>query len=295
MKSLYGTGVAMVTPFDASGAVDYQAIDRLVPFITRHADYLVVNGTTAESPTLDHEEKKQILKRVLAANRYQKPIVFGIGGNDTRAILQSVDETDFTGITAILSVSPNYNKPSQEGIARHYELIADRCPVPVILYNVPLRTASNMEASTTIRLSAHPNIIGIKEASGNLQQCLRIVKGCRPDFMLISGDDLMTLPLLSIGGVGVISVIANALPQLYSQMVRDALANQRQQAYETLHLIGRMNELIFEEGNPSGVKGLLELLGVCSRGVRLPLVEATNGLMQKIETELAEIKKVATL
>src|SRR5688572_25908548 len=210
MKKFYGTGVALVTPFDSTGAIDYKALKKLLAHTAKGVDYYVVMGTTGESVTVSSEEKKKVLEFVKANNSKGLPIVYGIGGNNTQNVLDTIKATNLKGVDAILSVSPYYNKPSQEGIYQHFAAVADASPLPLILYNVPGRTGSNLTAETTLRLAQHKNIIGVKEASGNLEQCMKISKYMPKDFLLFSGDDLIIIPLYSIGGKGVISVLANA-------------------------------------------------------------------------------------
>ncbi|WP_235917368.1 4-hydroxy-tetrahydrodipicolinate synthase [Hymenobacter busanensis] len=280
----HGTGVALVTPFTANDhAVDYDALRRLLDFVIEGGvEYIVVNGTTAESPTTSAEEKTEILRAAKEHVAGRVPLVFGIGGNDTAAVERTIRSTDLTGVAAILSASPYYNKPSQRGIIAHYQRLADAAPVPVILYNVPGRTASNLTADTTLRLAEHPNIIGIKEASGNLEQCMQIAALKPADFLLISGDDMLTTPMISFGGVGIISVLANAFPRPFSDMTRFALAGDYQAATEKLFDLLPLNPLMYEESNPVGVKAALEVQGICSGAVRLPLVEASESLQQRI-------------
>lgn len=220
MKKFTGTGVALVTPFKADGAIDYPALERVIEHvILGNVDYLVVQGTTGESATLSEEEKMEVLAFTKKINRSRVPIVYGLGGNNTAALLAAMDTIDFSEIEGVLSVSPYYNKPSQAGIIAHYEALADKCPVPIILYNVPGRTMSNLSAATTLKLAQHKNIIGIKEASGNLEQCMRIVNSKPDDFLLISGDDMNTTPMRSIGAEGVISVMANAYPEIMGAII----------------------------------------------------------------------------
>ena len=284
MKSLRGTGVALITPFTQDLAVDYDSLRKLLHFnLEAGVNYLVVNGTTAESPTLTETEKTEILAFVKEFTAERVPIVFGIGGNSTQQVLDAIQQTDFTGVAAILSVSPYYNKPSQQGLYQHYLEIAKACPVPVILYNVPGRTASNLTTETTLKLAKHPNIIGTKEASGNLEQCLQILKYKPADFMLISGDDLFTVPLISLGAEGVISVLANAFPEKYCQMVQLALNNNFQEASKLLLEFVDINPLMYEESNPVGIKAVLEILGIARPYVRLPLMEATMALKTKLQ------------
>jgi 4-hydroxy-tetrahydrodipicolinate synthase len=283
MQQLKGTGVALVTPFNAQLEVDYNALTRLVKHVTDGGvNYLVVMGTTGESVTLNKEEKKKVLSHIKSVNEGKLPIVLGIGGNNTQEILETIEHTDFKGITAILSVSPYYNKPTQEGIYQHYVKIADACPVPVILYNVPGRTSSNMLPETTLRLAKHKNIIGIKEAAGSVEQVMKIVHKKPENFMVISGDDALTLPFMSVGAVGVISVVANSNPKLFTEMVNhclnaDFIAAQKPH-YQLLEII----DLLFVEGNPAGVKAALKALGIMGDYVRLPLVNVSEATYNKL-------------
>ncbi len=284
MNKLKGTGVALVTPFTKDLSVDYDGLAKLVHYnITEGVDYLVVNGTTAESPTTTDEEKLAILDFVKKQVNGAVPIVFGMGGNNTQYTLNCFGKTDFKGVSAILSVSPFYNKPSQAGIYQHYIAIADACPVPVILYNVPGRTASNLTAETTLRLAKHDNIIGIKEASGNLEQCMLIAKHKPEGFMLISGDDVLTLPMLTFGAEGVISVMANAFPGKFSKMINLGLENNFTEASKLLFEMIEINPLMYEESNPVGVKAVLEIFGICGAAVRLPLLEASASLKDRLQ------------
>lgn len=286
LAALRGTGVALITPFTPAPdhAVDYAALRRLVDFtIDGGVEYLVVNGTTAESPTLTDDERKGILDVVRQQVKGRVPLVYGIGGNNTLAVEAQLRTTDLTGVSAILSVSPAYNKPSQAGIVQHYLRLAEASPLPIILYNVPGRTMSNMTAATTLRLAQHANIIGIKEASGNLEQCMAIAAGKPSGFLLLSGDDLLTPPMISFGAEGVISVLANAFPHRFTDMVRQALAGNNAAASKLLFGFLDINPLMYEESNPVGVKAALEGLGLCSAAVRLPLMEATGGLKERIQ------------
>lgn len=285
--TLKGTGVALVTPFTTSLEVDYDGLRQLLDFTLQGGvEYLVVNGTTGESVTTTTEEKAEILAFVKQHVNGRVPLVYGLGGNNTQHVLDTIQKTDLAGIAAVLSVSPYYNKPSQQGINQHYTQIADACPVPVILYNVPGRTGSNIAPETTVRLATHQNIIGIKEASGNMEQCMYIAKHKPTDFMLISGDDLLTLPMIAVGAVGVISVLANAFPEKFSNMIRLGMANQFKEAAELLYDFVDINPMMYEEGNPVGVKALLERFGVCGGAVRLPLVEASAGLKDRLYKQL---------
>ena len=284
MDKLKGTGVALITPFTPDYQIDFDGLAKLVQFnIAGGVDYLVVNGTTAESATTTQEEKDQILAFIKKQVNGARPIVYGLGGNNTGQLLECIRETDFTGITAILSVSPAYNKPSQQGIYQHFIALADASPVPLILYNVPGRTASNMVAETTLRLARHANIRGIKEASGNLEQAMQIAKYKPEHFMLISGDDMLTLPMITFGAEGVISVLANAFPEKFSTLVRLGLAHDFPQASKLLFELLDLNPLMYEESNPVGIKAVLELLGICGATVRLPLVEASTALKNKLQ------------
>ena len=283
MKKLYGTGVALVTPFRDDKSVDYAALKKLLNYTAKGVDYYVVMGTTGESATLSKEEKKAVLTFVKQNNSKKLPIVYGIGGNHTQQVIDELRAADLRGVNAVLSVSPYYNKPSQEGIYQHFVAVADASAKPVVLYNVPGRTSSNLSAATTLRLAKHKNIIGIKEASGNLEQCMTIAKSKPKGFLLISGDDLLTLPIYAIGGVGVISVLANALPTVFKKMKEHAFAgryvNAQLEAFKLLEINGPM----YEEGNPVGVKHLLKLIGIGNGEVRLPLVKASAALAKKIE------------
>jgi len=285
MDKLRGTGIALITPFTPAPdhAVDYPALRRLLDFcIEGGVEYLVINGTTAESPTTTAAEKTEILRVVKEHVAGRVPLVYGIGGNDTAGLETLLRTTDLTGIDAILSASPAYNKPSQQGIIQHYLRLADLSPLPIILYNVPGRTSSNLTAETTLRLAQHPNIVGIKEASGNLEQCMSIAARKPEGFLLISGDDLLTVPMVSFGAVGVISVLGNAYPKRMSDMTRAALAGDYTQATRLLFEFLPLNPLMYEESNPVGVKAVLEAQGLCSGAVRLPLLEASAGLKDRI-------------
>jgi len=291
MKKLHGTGVALVTPFTDKLDIDYKALKKLLAHTAKGVDYYVVMGTTGESATCTADEKEQVLEFVKANNAQKLPIVYGIGGNHTREIVEIIHNTDFQGVDAILSVSPYYNKPSQEGIYQHFKAVADASPVPVILYNVPARTSSNITAETTLRLAQHPNIIGIKEASGNLEQCMKIAKNAPRNFLLISGDDMLTVPLYSIGGKGIISVLANAYPTVFRKMREYAEASNFARAQQEQFKILDINGPMYEEGNPVGVKYLLSEMNICGQYVRLPLITASAPLQRKIKELNALVKK----
>lgn len=282
MKKFFGTGVALITPFTSTGSVDYKSLKKVLQHTAKGVDYYVVMGTTGESATLSHEEKKAVLQFVIDNNPKKLPVVYGIGGNNTREVEETIKSTNFEGVDALLSVSPYYNKPSQEGIYQHFKAVADASPVPVILYNVPGRTASNITAETTLRLAAHKNIFAIKEASGNIEQCMKIAKVMPKDFLLISGDDLLTVPLYSIGAKGVISVLANAYPVVFQKMKEFSFAGDFAKASKEQFKILEINGPMYEEGNPVGVKQLMSDMGLCGNHVRLPLVEASEGLKKKI-------------
>ncbi|HJZ40801.1 MAG TPA: 4-hydroxy-tetrahydrodipicolinate synthase [Bacteroidales bacterium] len=284
-KKLTGTGVAIITPFRNDGSVDFKSLGKLLEHIIKGGiDYVVVLGTTGESVTLSKDEKKAVVNFVIEAVSSRIPIVVGIGGNNTQEILDSLNYNDFNNIDAILSVSPYYNKPSQQGIYEHFKTIAGISPVPVILYNVPGRTGSNMTGETTVRLANDfGNIVAIKEASGNMAQIMHILKNKPADFLVISGDDLITLPMMSMGAVGAISVIANAFPAEFTQMVNFALhGNFVKAATLQFKLLDMMNA-IFEEGSPSGVKATLEILKVSPNNLRLPLVPVSEVMYKKLE------------
>jgi 4-hydroxy-tetrahydrodipicolinate synthase len=291
MKKLYGTGVALITPFNENLQIDFKSLKKILSHTAKGVDYYVVLGTTGEAATLSDDEKKSVLKFVVDNNTKGLPIIYGIGGNNTQHVLETIATTDFKGVDGILSVSPYYSKPSQEGIYQHFKAVADACPVPVVLYNVPGRTSSNMTAETTIRLAAHKNIIGIKEASGNLEQCMKIINSAPKDFMVISGDDMLTVPLYALGGKGVISVLANAFPVLFRKMKEHAAAGNYGKASAEQFRIIDINGPMYEEGNPVGVKHVMSLLELCQPFVRLPLVPASFALQKKIEKFYEEIKK----
>lgn len=283
MKKFFGTGVALVTPFTSSGAIDYKSLKKVLQHTAKGVDYYVVMGTTGESATLTSQEKKDVLQFVIDNNPKKLPIVYGIGGNNTKEVVDAIKATNFNGVDALLSVSPYYNKPSQEGIYQHFKAVADASPVPVILYNVPGRTASNLTAETTLRLAAHKNIFAVKEASGNVEQCMKIAKAMPKDFLLISGDDLLTVPLYSIGAKGVISVLANAYPVVFQKMKEYAFAADFAKASQEQFKILEINGPMYEEGNPVGVKQVMANMGLCSNHVRLPLLPASEALQKKIK------------
>ncbi|WP_276088820.1 4-hydroxy-tetrahydrodipicolinate synthase [Pedobacter sp. JY14-1] len=291
MKKFHGTGVALVTPFNADGSVDYDGLRKLINYlIDGKVEYLVSLGTTGEASTLNKDEKKKIWEFTAEVNSGRLPLVAGIGGNDTAAIAEDVKNFKVAGYEAILSASPYYNKPAQEGIYQHYKAISEQSELPLLLYNVPGRTASNISAETTCRLAEDfKNIIGIKEASGNFDQFNQIMRDKPGDFLLISGDDPVALPMISLGAVGVISVIGNALPTQLSAMIRLCLEGRFAEAVPLhLELVG-FTRLMFNEGNPAGVKAALEYLGICGDSLRLPLVKVSPGLKREIITATNKI------
>ncbi|MFN0047496.1 MAG: 4-hydroxy-tetrahydrodipicolinate synthase [Cytophagales bacterium] len=282
-SKFHGTGVALVTPFKDDFSIDFASLERLIEHVTKGGvDYLVVLGTTGETSTLSAREKKEVLSFIITHNPKHLPIVYGLGGNNTADLVEKCKEVNFNGVDGILSVSPYYNKPSQEGLFQHYTALADACPVPVIMYNIPGRTGSNMTADTTLRLAHHKNIVGIKEASGDLAQSIDIAKNKPNDFLIIGGDDILTVPMIAIGGVGAISAISNVFPDITSKMANYALASDFPKANAELHKFCHYNKLFFEEGNPVGVKAMLEIMGICSTVVRLPLTKASSGLLEKL-------------
>jgi len=291
INQFIGTGVALVTPFDEQYNVDINALQKIVTHTieAEGIDYLVVMGTTGESVTLSLKEKKQVLG-IVTRHKNDRPIVLGIGGNNTMHILEQFSEFDPESYDAILSVCPYYNKPSQKGLINHFTMVADKSPKPVILYNVPGRTSINLSAKSTIELSSHPNIIGIKEASGDFNQCISIVKNTDDSFLLISGDDLLALPLIAIGAKGLISVIANALPEEMGKIVKSGLDGNFGEANKMLYRISYLIELMFREGNPTGVKALLSLLNLCTEQVRPPLIRSTTELISEIKMEYSKVK-----
>lgn len=292
MSKFRGTGVAIVTPFKEDRSVDYAALEKLIQhLITGGVNYLVVNGTTGESVTLTRQEKLDVLAFVIKTNNGRVPLVFGLGGNNTQDIIDCLNTYDFTGVDAILSVSPCYNKPSQEGIYQHYKAIAAICSLPIILYNVPARTGSHMEAETVLRIANDcKNVIGVKEASGVIFNSMKIIRNKPEGFLVISGDDILNLPIIASGGDGIISVIANAFPKDYSEMVKAALIGNFKTAQQLHYKYFDMVHYMFVDGNPPGIKTTLKILGICGDTVRLPLVNVTSATYQALEKL---IKKVA--
>lgn len=289
--SLKGMGVALITPFKEDESVDYEALGRLVDYQAQNGtDYLVVLGTTAETPTLTEEEKRNIIDLVVSHVRGRIPIVLGVGGNCTRNVVDQLKHGNFQGIDAILSVVPYYNKPSQEGIYQHYKAIAQATKLPIVLYNVPGRTGVNMTAETTLRIAREfKNVIAVKEASGNITQMDDIIKNKPDRFNVISGDDGITFPLLTLGAVGVISVIGNAFPREFSRMVRLALAGDYENSRLIHHRFTELFSLLFVDGNPAGVKSMLNMMGFIENKLRLPLVPTRIVTYEKIRDVLRQL------
>lgn len=290
--NLSGTGVAIITPFHKYGTVDFSALKKIIEhIIAGGVNYIVVLGTTGESATLSKDEKTAVVNFVIETVNNRIPIVVGIGGNNTQEIITNISSMPLEGIEAILSVSPYYNKPQQKGLYYHYKAIAIASPKPIILYNVPGRTGSNITPKTTIMLAKDfKNIIGIKEASGDLIQCMEIIKNRPKDFMVLSGDDALTLPFLSIGGDGVISVIANAYPKDFSEMVSLALKSNCKKAAEIHYKLIDIINAIFADGNPAGIKAVLDSLGLCSNNLRLPLVKVNKSVNLLLSNLVEEYK-----
>ena len=284
-----GTGIALVTPFKQDRSVDIEALERIVNHVINNgADFLVALGTTSEAPTLTADEKNLVINTILKTNNHRLPVLLGMGGNNTQAVIEAVKAQDFTDIQGILSVVPYYNKPNQRGMKAHFEAIADACPVPVVVYNVPGRVDVNLQAATCVELAKHPNIIAVKEASGNLQQIMEILRDKPADFDVFSGDDGITQPLMALGATGVISVAANAYTKPFSRMMNAMKEGRTDEALRLHYAMLRMNQLIFADGNPAGIKCLMSQMGLCQNVLRLPLVPVS----EKVETELIEEWKI---
>jgi 4-hydroxy-tetrahydrodipicolinate synthase len=285
MQKFIGTGVALVTPFKDDLTLDVDALIKLVNFnIDNGTDYLVINGTTAESATISKEEKEQIIAVIVEANNKRLPLVLGVGGNNTLEVIKELQTRDFSEIDGILSVAPYYSKPTQEGFYQHFKALAEVTDMPIILYNVPGRTAKNMESATTLRLANDfKNIVGVKEAGNNQQQYNALLKDKPADFLIISGDDDLALGVALAGGSGVISVIGQAFPKDFSTMIQHGLQGENKEGYEIHFKMMDVIDLIFEENNPAGIKTVLQELGICANNVRLPLVKASSELHAKIK------------
>ena len=285
MQSLIGTGVALVTPFKADFSIDTEALIRIVNFsIEGGVEYLVVLGTTAENATLSELEKEKVIATVVEANKGRLPLVLGVGGNNTMEVVAELQTRDLNAFAAILSVSPYYVKPTQEGIYQHFKAVAEASPIPVILYNVPGRTSSNMLPETVIRLATDfDNIVAIKEASGDIVQGMQLLKNKPKDFLVISGDDMTALSLILAGGSGVISVIGQGFPSIFSEMIRLGLNRKVDQAFQILYALTSCIDMIFEQGNPAGIKQVFQSLGIADNTVRLPLVKVDESLANRID------------
>ena len=282
-----GTGVALITPFNEDYSVDYKSLENIVEFtLSNGADFLVALGTTSEAPTLTQEEKNEVLKTIIRTANGRCPIMLGMGGNNTMSLVESIKNQDFIGVDGILCVVPYYNKPNQNGMKAHFKAVADNSPVPVVLYNVPGRVGVNLQSATCVELAQHPNIIAVKEASGNLQQIMEILRDKPSDFDVLSGDDGITQPMMALGAKGVISVAANGYPDVFCPMVTSMLNNDAETALSLHYKMLKMNNLIFADGNPAGIKTLMASRGLCKNVLRLPLVPANEGVQNAIEEEL---------
>ncbi len=293
MNNLFrGTGIALVTPFDENKNVDFAALKNLLVHTQDHVEFWVVHGTTGEAATTTRQEKREIFDFIAENNPKKLPLVYGLAWNDTRQLIELIGKSNLEGVSAILSASPSYNKPTQEGIYRHYVEMANASPKPIILYNVPSRTASNICAETTLRLAEHPNIIGTKEASGDINQCIEILRNKPKDFIVLSGDDALTIPLISLGAEGVIGVIPNAYPKEFGNLTRAALKGDYKTANEYLHTLFPLFAHLFVESNPVGIKEILSLMGIIKPDVRLPLLNATKELSKKFEVEMKKMQNL---
>lgn len=283
-----GTGVALITPFNEDFSVDYKSLENIVEFtLSNGADFMVALGTTSEAPTLTYEEKDKVLKTIIKVTDKRCPILLGMGGNNTMALVDAIKNQDFKGVDGILSVVPYYNKPNQRGMKAHFEMVADNSPVPVVLYNVPGRVGVNLQASTCVELAKHHNIVAVKEASGNLQQIMEILRDKPSDFDVLSGDDSITQPMMALGAKGVISVAANGYPDLFCKMVTSMLNNDADTALSLHYKTLKMNNLIFADGNPAGIKYLMSLQKICKNILRLPLVGVNDNVKNDLEKELS--------
>ncbi len=285
-----GTGVALVTPFNTRGEIDFDSLEKIVNHVINGGvDYLVALGTTAETPTLSEEEKRKVVFSIIKSNAKRVPIILGMGGNNTLALTESIRNYDLSNIDGILSVAPYYNKPTQEGLYEHFKAVAEASPLPIILYNVPGRTSSNISADTCLKLALNfKNILAVKEASGNFSQVMEILRMKPKNFHVVSGDDALSLPMISLGGSGVISVIGNAFPSEFSEMVRLTLDNSLDKARKIHYKLLPVIEAMFAEGNPAGVKAFLKQMNLCTEEVRLPLIKASNNLFKKVDELLKE-------
>ena len=286
MNPFIGTGVALITPFNDDYSVDYQSLRNIVDYTLQNgADFLVALGTTSEAPTMNADEKARVVKTIVETANGRCPILLGMGGNNTALLVESIKNQDFTKIDGVLSVVPYYNKPNQRGMKAHFTAVADASPVPVILYNVPGRVGVNLQAATTVELAQHPNIVAVKEASGNLQQIMEILRDKPDDFRVLSGDDGITQPMMALGAEGVISVAANGYPKPFCEMVHLMLEGKNEKALPLHYKMLKMNGLIFADGNPAGIKALMAHTGLCKNVLRLPLVPVSDSVRQDIENE----------
>lgn len=294
MQSLIGTGVALATPFRKDFSIDTEALIRIVNFsIDGGVEYLVVLGTTAENATMTSTEKEFVIKTVIEANNGRLPLVLGVGGNNTAEVVQELKNRDLTQFVAILSISPYYNKPTQEGIYQHFKAVAEASPIPVILYNVPSRTGSNVLPSTVVRLANDfKNIVAVKEAAGDMIQAMQLLKNKPKDFLVLSGDDMIALPMVLAGGSGVISVIAQGFPKEFSEMMRLGLNRKVDDAFKLQYLFSDCIDMIFEQGNPAGIKQVFHSLGIADNTVRLPLVKVDESLANRIDQFVKKINKL---
>lgn len=295
-SAFIGTGVALVTPFKDDFSVDTQALSRIVDFVIEGGvDYLVVLGTTGEPATLTSDEKELVIRTIITANAGRVPLVLGVGGNNTASVVEELKTRDFSAFSAVLSVSPYYNKPNQEGMYQHFRAVAQASPLPVILYNVPSRTGTNMQPATVLRIAREfDNVIAIKEAAGDIVQAMALIKDKPKDFLVISGDDMITLPMTLAGGSGVISVIGEGFPREFSQMVRLALDRKVDEAYELHYRLAPAIDMIFEQGSPAGIKEIHKKLGLSGNAVRLPLVNVTPDLASRLQAVVDEVASVST-
>ena len=293
MQSLIGTGVALVTPFKEDFSIDTEALKRIVNFsIDGGIEYLVVLGTTAENATLSPDEKELVIRTVIEANNGTLPLVLGVGGNNTAKVVEELKTRDLSAFAAILSVSPYYNKPTQEGIYQHFKAVAEASSIPVILYNVPGRTASNMLPSTVLRLANDfENVVAIKEAAGDIVQAMQLLKDKPKDFLVISGDDMIALPMVLAGGSGVISVIGQGFPKEFSEMIRLGLNRKVDEAFKTQYFLAESINMIFEQGNPAGIKQVFLSLGISENTVRLPLVNVDDSLANRIDEFVKKVNR----
>jgi len=290
MKSLIGTGVALITPFKTDGSIDVESLKKIVRYnIDNGVEYLVVLGTTAETVTLSKDEKELVIQTIIEENVQKLPLVLGVGGNNTQEIINELSTRNLSKFSAILSVSPYYNKPTQEGVYQHFKRIAENSPLPIILYNVPSRTASNILPETVLRLADDfKNIIGIKEAAGDLVQAMKIIQNRPKGFLVISGDDMIALPMILAGADGVISVIGEGFPKEFSEMVRLGLQGKTKEAYQIHYKLANAIDMIFEQGNPAGIKEVFKHLGLSQNTIRLPLVKVNKDLSERIRTFISE-------